>query len=260
VAKRTIGRGGTANHLLQGEHFHMDQLNLHSIDVDDAIAETKAAAEEAIDSGNTRMDFLRKGALAGGVAVSGGALLGALMPGAALAAGTGQGLPPATIGALKLGNGDVRILNYALALEYLEASFYRQAIRHHVAADDKQLRAFVRVASKDEDAHVAFLKSLLKGAHIPEPKFAFGAATTDRKTFANTACAFESAGVHAYLGQLANLKSHTHLFEAISILTVEARHSGAMGLYLGQSISPKPFDTGLPAGDVISAIQPFILH
>jgi hypothetical protein len=237
----------------------MEHLDLHSIDADGAIAETKAAAEEAIESGETRMDFLRKGALAGGVAMSGGAMLGALMPGAALASSAGQGLPPATIGRLKLGHGDVRILNYALVLEYLEAAFYNEAIRHHVAAEDKQLRSFVKIAARDENAHVAYLKALLKGAHIPEPKFAFGKATTERKRFANTACALETAGLHAYFGQAANIKSREHLFALMSILTVEARHSGAMGLYLGQSIAPRPFDTGWSATRVITAIEPFIL-
>jgi hypothetical protein len=235
----------------------MDQLDLHSIDADGAIAETRAAAEEAIDAGDTRMDFLRKGALAGGAAISGGALLGALMPGTALASAIAP--PPATIGRLKLGHGDVRILNYALALEYLEAAFYNQAIRHHVAADDKQLRSFVKIAARDENSHVAYLKSLLKGAHIPEPKFGFGKATTDRKTFANTACAIETNGLHAYFGQMPNIKSREHLFALMSILTVEARHSGAMGLYLGQSIAPRPYDSGWTATRVINAIEPFII-
>ncbi len=71
----------------------MDHIDLHSIDADGAIAETHAAAEEAVDSGHTRISFLRKGALAGGAAMSGGAILGALLPGTALAAA--EGPPPA---------------------------------------------------------------------------------------------------------------------------------------------------------------------
>ena len=47
----------------------MDQMDLHSIDADGAIAETRAVAHEAIDSGDTRIDFLRKGAVAGGAAL-----------------------------------------------------------------------------------------------------------------------------------------------------------------------------------------------
>jgi len=237
----------------------MDQLDLHCIDADDAIAETRAAAQEAIDTGDTRIDFLRKGALAGGAALSGGAILGALMPGAALAAGKGKGLPPAKIGPLKLGNGDVRILNYALALEYLESTFYNEATKHHVAAGDKQLSAFLKTTTKDENAHVKFLKSALKGAHIPEPKFKFGSATKDKKAFAAAAYVFENTGVHAYLGQAGNIKNPAYLLAAASIVTVEARHSGAIGLYLGKAIAPKPFDTGLPASTVIKAVTPYVV-
>ena len=236
----------------------MDQLDLHSIDADGAIAETRAAAQDAVDSGDTRMSFLRKGALAGGAAVSGGAILGALMPGAALAASKGKGLPPAKIGPLKLGNGDVRILNYALALEYLESSFYNESTKHNVARGDKQLSAFLKTATKDENAHVKFLKSALKGAHIPEPKFKFGNATSNKKAFAESAYVFENTGVHAYLGQAGNIKNPAYLLAAASIVTVEARHSGAIGLYLGKAIAPKPFDTGLPASAVIKAVAPYI--
>jgi len=237
----------------------MDQLDLHSIDADGAIAETRAAAHDAIDSGDTRIDFLRKGALAGGAALSGGAILGALMPGAALAAGKGKGLPPAKIGPLKLGNGDVRILNYALALEYLESTFYNEATKHHVAMGDKQLTAFLKTATRDENAHVKFLKSALKGKHIPEPKFKFGSATKNKKAFAAAAYVFENTGVHAYLGQAGNIKNPAYLLAAASIVTVEARHSGAIGLYLGKAIAPKPFDTGLPASTVIKAVTPYVV-
>jgi Ferritin-like domain len=237
----------------------MDQLDLHSLDADGAIAETRAAAQDAIDSGDTRMDFLRKGALAGGAAISGGAILGALMPGAAMAAGKGKGLPPAKIGPLKLGNGDVRILNYALALEYLESTFYNEASKNNVAKGDKQLTAFLKTATKDENAHVKFLKSALKGAHIPEPKFKFGSAVKNKKDFAAAAYVFENTGVHAYLGQAGNIKNPAYLLAAASIVTVEARHSGAIGLYLGKAIAPTPFDTGLPASTVIKAITPFVV-
>src|ERR1700753_4041291 len=208
----------------------MDQMDLHSIDAD--------------------------GALAGAAAISGGAILGALMPGAAMAAGKSKGLPPAKIGPLKLGNGDVRILNYALALEYLESSFYNEATKNNVAKGDKVLTAFLKTATKDENAHVKFLKSALKGAHIPEPKFKFGSATKSKRA---PAYVFENTGGHAYLGQAGNIKNPAYLLAAASILTVEARHSGAIGSYLGKPIAPKPFDTGLPASAVIKAVAPYIV-
>jgi hypothetical protein len=226
----------------------MDHIDLKSIDADGAIAETHAAAVEAIDSGHTRSSFLRKGALAGGAAMSGGAILGALLPGTALAAT--KGAPPASFG-----KGDIGILNYALTLEYLESSFYNAATKNNIAKGDKVLTAFLKTATKDENAHVKFLKAGLKSAAVPEPKFNFGKAVTDQATFAATAYVLENTGVHAYLGQAGNIANPAYLLAAASIVTVEARHSGAIGSYLGKAIAPTPFDTGWTAAKVLAAVK-----
>ena len=226
----------------------MDHIDLNSIDADGAIAETHAAAVEAIDSGHTRSSFLRKGALAGGAAMSGGAILGALLPGTALAAT--KGAPPASFG-----KGDIGILNYALTLEYLESSFYNAATKNNVAKGDKQLTAFLKTATTDENAHVKFLKAGLKSAAVKEPKFNFGKAVTDKATFAATAYVLENTGVHAYLGQAGNIANPAYLLAAASIVTVEARHSGAIGIYLGKAIAPTPFDTGWTAAKVLAAVK-----
>jgi hypothetical protein len=226
----------------------MDQIDLHSIDADGAIAETHAAAEEAVDSGHTRSNFLRKGALAGGAAMSGGAILGALLPGTALAS---SGAPPSSFG-----KGDIGILNYALTLEYLESSFYNAAAKNNVAKGDKQLTAFLKTAQSDENAHVKALKKALGSKAVKEPKFAFGKAVTDKATFAATAFVLENTGVHAYIGQAKNISNSAYLLVALSIVTIEARHSGAIGIYLGKPIAPSgPFDTGLPASTVLSAVK-----
>jgi hypothetical protein len=226
----------------------MDHIDLKSIDTDGAIAETHAAAVEAIDSGHTRSNFLRKGALAGGAALSGGAILGALVPGTALAA---SGAPPVK----PFGKGDIGILNYALTLEYLESSFYNAAAKNNVAKGDKQLTAFLKTAQTDENAHVKALKKALGKSAIAEPKFGFGKAVTDKATFAATAFVLENTGVHAYIGQAGNISNSAYLLVALSIVTIEARHSGAIGLYLGQPIAPSgPFDTGLPASKILKAV------
>ena len=45
------------------------------------------------------------------------------------------------------------------------------------------------------------------------------------------------------------------LLTAASIVTVEARHSGAIGLFLGKSIAPAPLDTGWTAAKVLAAVK-----
>jgi len=46
------------------------------------------------------------------------------------------------------------------------------------------------------------------------------------------------------------------LFAAASIVTVEARHSGAIGLYLGKAIAPNgPLDNGLSAETIPADVK-----
>ncbi len=224
-------------------------INLDEIDVDGAVSE---AAEEV--SGDTRLSFLRKSAVAGGAVVSGGALLGALAPGA-LAAG-GGGRPPASFG-----KGDVGILNYALTLEYLEAAFYNGATAANLPLS-AQAGAFLKIATRDENAHVKFLKGALGSKAAKEPKFNFKGANTNAEMFMKTAQVLENTGVHAYSGQALNIKKAAYVKAALSILTIEARHASVIGLLnegtapAGTEMTPNgPFDTPLTAAQVLTAVK-----
>jgi hypothetical protein len=219
----------------------MAHINLEAVDTDGAIRE---AAEEV--SGDTRLSFLRKGAVAGGAVVGGGAILSALVPGVALAAGA----PPSSFGA-----GDIGILNYALTLEYLERAFYNEATakgKIHGA----QLKTFLKVTTHDERAHVKFLKSALGSKAVKEPRFNFQGIPSDEKKFAANAYVLENTGVHAYLGQAGNIKKAAYLLAAASIVTIEARHSGAIGSITGMKINPNgAFDNGYTAAKVLSEVK-----
>lgn len=217
---------------------------LTDVDVDAAVAE---AADTV--SGDTRLDFLRKGALAGGGLIGGGAALAALVPGVA-SASTGSGRPPSSFGA-----GDIGILNYALTLEYLESSFYTEALKAGVAKTRK-LKAFVKTVVADEDAHVRLLKGVLKSKAVAKPKFNFQGVPQDLAKFVATAYILENTGVSAYLGQVGNLSSPAILATAATIATVEARHAGAIGIYLNQPIAPSgPTDMPKTAAAVLSAVK-----
>lgn len=220
----------------------MTEINLEAVDVDGAVRE---AAEEV--AGDTRLDFLRKGAVAGGVAVGGGAILSGLVsPSLASAAGR----PPSSFGA-----GDVGILNFALTLEYLESSFYNQATSSG-AITDPPLVQFLQTVTTDENAHVAALKKVLGRKAIKKPSFNFHGVPSNQPQFAATSYVLENTGVHAYLGQAPNIKAAKILLTAASIVTVEARHSGAIGLYLRKAIAPNgPFDNGWSAKKVLAAVK-----
>jgi hypothetical protein len=225
-------------------------INLQEIDVDGAVRE---ARDEAIDglAGDTRLSFLHKSAITAGAALSGGAVLGALIPATALAAGSGR--PPSSFG-----KGDVGILNYALTLEYLEAAFYNGASAANMALNP-QAAAFLKIVTKDENAHVKFLKSALGSKAAKEPKFDFKGANTSVEMFMKTAQALENTGVHAYSGQALNIKTAAYVKAAISILTIEARHASVIGLLndpTGEMIAPDgPFDKPFTAAKVLAAVK-----
>ncbi len=220
----------------------MPYINLEEVDADGAIRE---AAEEV--AGDTRLSFLRKAGIAGGAAVSGGAILGALAP-AALA----KGAPPKSFG-----KGDIGILNYALTLEYLEAAFYNGATAANLGLTGAAAQ-FLKVVTKDENAHVAFLKSALGKAAAKKPKFNFHGANTSAAPFLATAQVLENTGVHAYLGQAANIKNPAYLTAAGTILTIEARHASVIGLINqgGAGIAPGgSFDKPWTAAKVLKAVK-----
>jgi hypothetical protein len=225
-------------------------INLEQVDVDGAVREAHAEAVDALPQGDTRLGFLRKSAVAGGAAISGGAILGAFAPNA-LAAGGGR--PPASFG-----KGDIGILNYALTLEYLEAAFYNGATAANMSLSS-QTAAFLKIVTKDENAHVAFLKQHLGSKAAKEPKFDFKGANTSPETFMKTAQVLENTGVHAYSGQALNIKSAAYVKAAISILTIEARHASVIGLLnepAGNEIAPNgPFDTPYTAAKVLAAVK-----
>jgi hypothetical protein len=221
------------------------EINLDEVDVDGAIRE---AAHDA--SGDTRLNFLKKAGVAGGAVMGGGAVLSALAP-SAFAAGGGR--PPGSFG-----KGDVGILNYALTLEYLEAAFYNGATAANLSLSS-QASSFLKVVTKDENAHVKFLKNALGPKAAKEPKFNFKGANTNAEMFMKTAQVLENTGVHAYSGQALNIKKPAYVAAALSILTIEARHASVIGLLndpSGEAIAPNgPFDTPLTAAKVLTAVK-----
>ncbi|MHB8656383.1 MAG: ferritin-like domain-containing protein [Solirubrobacteraceae bacterium] len=233
------------------------KLRLEDIDVDGAVRETAAEAMDALD-GDTRSQFLRRAGLAGGAVVGGGAILGALAP-AAMAFSTGN-RPPASFG-----KGDIGILNFALTLEYLEATFYNEAteaqrLNAFIPNNQPQAHTFLRAVTTDENQHVAALKKALGRKAIKKPRFNYHGDNKNYRRFLDASFTFENEGVHAYSGQAFNITDPHVLAAALSIVTVEARHASVVGLIRNGSaygITPngafdKPFGASRVLQDVTS--------
>jgi rubrerythrin len=217
-------------------------LTFEMVDTDGAIAE----AAEAV-AGHSRADFLRNAGLAAGGGLLASGIFGSLV-GRASAAG------PARVPAQGVPAGDVAILKYALTLEYLEAAFYKEAVGSGKLHGD--VANFARKVAKDEATHVAALRKALGSAAQAAPKFDFQGTTRSRTKFLQTSYALENTGVSAYLGQAGNIKTPSILLTAASILTVEARHSGAVGELLGRNISPNgAFDAGKTMDQVLAIVN-----
>ena len=99
---------------------------------------------------------------------------------------------------------DIEIVNYALLLEYLEATFYKEAI----ASGEVKTKAVGEVAktiSEDENEHVAALTATVKmlgGNPVAKPKFNFDDVLAGgEKKILETAASVENLGAAAYLGQ-----------------------------------------------------------
>jgi len=165
------------------------------------------------------------------------------------------------------------VLNYAYALEQLEAAFYTQ-VNKEFEADGETFQAQLRDIGAHEQVHVDFLAAVLADDAIPalEPNFET-VDFSDRESVLQTAFTFENLGVGAYNGAarfLARLASEgdelapTALMAAGDIVAVEARHASVIGAQLepGQDdmFAPNAFDPAMPPAEVVAAAQPFIVQ
>jgi len=212
-----------------------DELTIADVDHDGAIAE----AREGLAT--TRGQLFRRAGL-----IAGGGLVAAGVP---IAFAGAQG------GALS--KGDVKILNYALTLEYLEAAFYAEA---NAKGKLKGIAAtFAQVVGAHEAAHVAALEKALGSQAVKKPSFDFKGTTGSEKTFLATAKTLEDTGVSAYQGQAGNIKAAPVLATAGSILAVEARHAAWVRDILGAGKDPVPapeaFSTPKSMSQVLTAVK-----
>jgi hypothetical protein len=147
---------------------------------------------------------------------------------------------------------DKEILNYALALEYLQAAFYTEAER--LGALRGEFAHQAKVVGAHERAHVKALRQTLGASAIGRPKFDFRGVTEDQPAFRRTAVAFEDLGTAAYKDQAPKIKSRAYLSAAIRIHSVEARHAAWIRRLAGVLPAPDAFDEPLTKSRVLSVV------
>ena len=161
---------------------------------------------------------------------------------------------------------DVEVLNYALTLEHLEATFYREGVAKFANADfvaaglQTSVREYIVLIAGHEKDHVDVLTSVikkLKGAPVKEAKYDFG--YTDVKSFLATAAAIEGVGVAAYTGAAQYLMDNSDLLTAaLTIHGVEARHASFLNVLTGANPFPSAVDAPKTPDEVLAIAGPFI--
>lgn len=125
-----------------------------------------------------------------------------------------------------LGSGDIGILNYAYALEQLEAAFYTKVIATQYSGISSTELAYLTDIRDHEIAHREFFKLAIGTSAIQALEVDFSSIDfNSRASVLGTAKAFEDLGVSAYNGAGALLKSADYLTLAGKIVSVEARHA-----------------------------------
>ena len=141
-------------------------------------------------------------------------------------------------GGVNLGSGDIGILNYAYALEQLEAAFYTRIISAPYSGISTMEKSYLTDIMAHEVAHREFLKAALGGSGIRSLEVNFSSINfTSRTSVLGTAMAFEDLGVSAYNGAGKLISNPAYLMLAGKIVSVEARHAA----WIRDMITPDSF-------------------
>lgn len=172
--------------------------------------------EEIAQTRLNRRRFLRFSGMAGGTLVTVG-LIGSI---------TGCDKDDDDNDGINLGSGDTGILNYAYALEQLEAAFYTQVISSPFSGMTPAETSYLTDIRDHEIAHREFFKKVLGNSAIPGLEVDFSSINFgSRSSVLGTAKAFEDLGVSAYNGAGKLLTDANNLLVAGKIVSVEARHA-----------------------------------
>ncbi|WP_460552752.1 ferritin-like domain-containing protein [Hymenobacter daeguensis] len=172
---------------------------------------------------------------------------------------------------VSVGTGDASVLNYAYALEQLEAAFYAKVVTTGTATglSAAELAVFTSVA-KHEAIHRDFLQAAINrdfaGKLLQTLTFNLDSITfTSRAQVLAAAKAFEDLGVAAYNGAGKLFKVPAYVGIAGQIVSVEARHAAYVRDLLtpgsfaaADQVDATGFDKQLAPADVIKEVNKYL--
>ncbi|MBC7791219.1 MAG: ferritin-like domain-containing protein [Anaerolineae bacterium] len=164
---------------------------------------------------------------------------------------------------------DVGILQFAYALEQLEADFYTRVVANFSSfpALDQGVLADVK---NHEVIHREAFRAILGTTNGFTVTTTYGNLNfSDRTSVLAAAKTFEDLGVAAYNGAAQYITVGANLGLAGKIVSVEARHAAAIRDLIapksgnqgpmGTSFAPQSFDDAFSPGKVVTAAQPYVV-
>lgn len=159
--------------------------------------------------------------------------------------------------------GDIAVLQFAYALEQLEADFYTKVM----AATGSNLTATEKAILQDIKYHEVLHREYLKVALGATNGFTV--TTTypnvnfnDRTSVLNTAKSLEDTGVKAYNGAAQYLTDANNLLAAGKIVSVEARHAAAIADLLApntNAFAPGAYDDVARPATIATIAQGYVV-
>jgi len=154
-----------------------------------------------------------------------------------------------------LGEGDLGVLNYAYALEQLEADFYTKVVNSFYSNISDEEKQVLTDLYNHEVNHRDFFKAAITAAvgsdtQLVLPTLEFDYGTLDfgsRDAVLGVAKTLEDTGVAAYNGAGKLLTDPNYLLIAGKIVSVEARHASAIRSLIN------PGSTDFAGDDVVMA-------
>lgn len=168
--------------------------------------------------------------------------------------------PVTPTSSVDIGKGDTGILNYAYALEQLEAAFYTQVVANPYTGISAQEKTYLTSIRDHEIAHRNFFKAALGTSAIIGLTVDFSSIDfTSRASVLAAAKAFEDLGVTAYDGAGYLIQNPDYLVLAGKIVSVEARHAALIrnlitpGSFVGADVVAS---NGLNNSNAIAQVLP----
>ncbi len=192
----------------------------------------------------------------------------------------GAALVAATLNAQTTTLTDVDVLNYALTLERLEASFYTEGLKRFTPSDfansvfsqnlgnpnglygdsiTGDVFAYLLIIRDHEQNHVqTLIRTIQSLGGTPKPVCTYNFSYNTIDDFLAIGKVLEDTGVSAYDGAVRLIQNPAVLTAAATIATVEGRHASYLRLITGDNPFPNAFDPARTMSDILTAAGGFI--